>query len=69
MATDMKRLSISIQDEFVPRLDRLKQKYFYNDTLSEMIRQILSAGIGAFEGKEQHDNSPADAPPEPAANE
>ena len=51
--TDMKRTTVSLPDEMVARLDRMKQSEEYaNCTYSELIRRIVTSGLEREEAKE-----------------
>ena len=47
MTSDFKRISFAVTPELEKSLDRMKQEFFYNETHSHMIRELLSAGIRA----------------------
>lgn len=53
MATELKRLTITIPEDLEPMLDKVKQEHFYNDSQSEMIRQLIVAGLKAREEAEE----------------
>lgn len=45
MTTIAKRISVSIPSDIEKDLDILKQKKFYKDSQSEMLRQLLVLGL------------------------
>lgn len=51
MTGDFKRISFAVTPELEKALDRMKQEFFYNETHSHMIRELLSAGIRAVSGE------------------
>jgi len=53
MATELKRLTITIPEDLESALDKVKQERFYNDSQSEMIRQLIVAGLKAREAEEK----------------
>lgn len=60
MATELKRLTITIPENLEPMLDKVKQEHFYNDSQSEMIRQLIIAGLRARkEAEERKQAEPA----------
>lgn len=53
MATEMKRMTISITKEMEPLLDKVKKNLFYDRSHSEMIREIIMAGLEVIDKKEE----------------
>ena len=53
MATELKRLTITIPEDLESALDKVKQERFYNDSQSEMIRQLIVAGLEARKEAEE----------------
>ena len=53
MATELKSLTITIPEDLESALDKVKQERFYNDSQSEMIRQLIVAGLKAREAEEK----------------
>lgn len=51
MTTIAKRISVSIPSDIEKDLDILKQKKFYKDSQSEMLRQLLVLGLQASKKK------------------
>lgn len=51
MATEMKRITFAITEEMEPLLDRAKKNMFYDRNQSEMIREILMAGLEVMDEK------------------
>ena len=51
MAITAKRISVSIPFDIEKDLDVLKQKKFYKDSQSEMLRQLLVLGLQASKEK------------------
>ena len=41
MTSDFKRISFAVTPELEKSLDRMKQEFFYNETHSHMIRELL----------------------------
>jgi len=55
MATDMKRLTVTVTPEMERNVEELKQKEFYNKPYSELYRHIINAGVLAIKsGTHQH---------------
>lgn len=50
MTSDFKRISFAVTPELEKSLDHMKQEFFYNDTHSHMIRELVSAGVRAVNG-------------------
>ena len=44
MATEMKRMMVSIPQDLLSQLETLKKEKFYNTTWSEMFRSLLQQG-------------------------
>lgn len=54
MATELKRMTFIVTPEMEQPLDSIKKESFYNRSQSDMIRELVSAGIRAFkQGKQQ----------------
>lgn len=51
MTSDFKRISFAVTPQLEKSLDHMKQEFFYNETHSHMIRELLSAGIRAVSGE------------------
>ena len=51
MATELKRLTFVVTQELEPRLDHTKKELFYDRTQSEMIRELVLAGLDAMDVK------------------
>lgn len=51
MATEMKRLTFAVTKEMEPLLDRAKKDLFYNRTHSDMIRELVMAGLEILDEK------------------
>jgi len=51
MATEMKRLMVSITPDLETELDKLKQEQFYNTTQAEMFRYLIALGLDAAKSK------------------
>ena len=49
MATTMKRLTFVVTPEMEVLLTRFKKKMFFDSTQSDMIRELVSAGLSALE--------------------
>ena len=55
MAVIAKRISVSIPSDIERDLDILKQKKFYKESQSEMLRQLLVLGLQASKEKMQEE--------------
>ena len=42
MTSDFKRISFAVTPQLEKSLDHMKQEFFYNETHSHMIRELLS---------------------------
>mgnify|MGYP001069986532 CR=1 FL=1 len=51
MSTELTRLTFTVTKEMEPLLDRAKKELFYNSTQSGMIRELIRAGLEAYEGE------------------
>lgn len=51
MATATTRLTFVVTKELVSRLDHAKKERFYNRTQSDMIRELVLAGLDALDEK------------------
>lgn len=51
MATDLKRFTISITPKMETDLDVVKQRLYYKDTRSAMIRDLIIRGLEALEAE------------------
>lgn len=49
MATNMKRFTISVNDEIEMQLDRLKQARYYNASKNKMVQDLLVLGIAEMQ--------------------
>ena len=49
MATDLKRFTISITPKMETDLDAVKQRLYYKDTRSAMIRDLIIRGLETLE--------------------
>ena len=49
MATELKRLTFVVTPEMEPLLANAKKEFFYNQTQSAMIRELIMAGLNAVE--------------------
>lgn len=54
MATELKKIQFVVTPEIEPHLKELKKEFYYDKTQSDMIRELLAAGIRAF--KENNNN-------------
>lgn len=54
MATDTKRLMVSISPELQPILDKLKKERFDNASKSEMIRYLIERGLQTVNRDDSH---------------
>ena len=53
MSTELKRFTISITPEIESKMDSLKQRLYYRNTRSTMIRDLLLRGLASFEAEEE----------------
>lgn len=53
MATELTRLTFTVTEEMEAELRRFKKDLFYDKNTSEMIRQLVAAGIRAMKGKNE----------------
>lgn len=53
--TDRMRFTISISDEMKEALDRLKKEKYYNTTRNEMINDLITLGLKAYEENKETD--------------
>ena len=51
MATGLKRMTFAITPDMEDSLDVIKKEFFYARTQSEMIRELVSAGIRAMKAE------------------
>ncbi len=51
MATELKRMTFAITPEIGKSLDSIKKELFYNRTQSDMIRELVSAGVRAIKAE------------------
>jgi hypothetical protein len=54
MPTNKKRIMVTIEPEWEPKLDELKRNVFYNTSASAMLRYIMERGLNAIETDEAH---------------
>lgn len=48
MATDLKRFSISVTAEMEQALDDAKRKAYYNQSQTDMIRDLIERGLASL---------------------
>ena len=48
MATDLKRFSISVSSEMEKDLDNAKRSIYYNQTQTDMIRELIESVLAAL---------------------
>lgn len=48
MATGLKRMTFAITPDMEAPLDSIKKEFFYDRTQSDMIRELVSAGVRAM---------------------
>lgn len=53
MATELKRMTFVVTPEMEGRLDSIKREMFYNRTQSDMIRELVSAGVRAIKAEKE----------------
>lgn len=51
MATDNQRILVTMQPEWVEKLDELKRTVFYNEPKAAMVRYIMERGMQAIEAE------------------
>lgn len=51
MATELKRMTFVVTPEMEEPLNSIKREMFYNRTQSDMVRELVSAGIRAIKAK------------------
>lgn len=56
MATELKRLTFVVTQEMEPLLANAKKEFFYDRTQSDMIRELLMAGLNAVGNKATEKN-------------
>jgi|GEM_PF-830201 len=56
MATEMKRLTFAVTKEMEALLNRAKKDIFYDKNQSDMIRELVMAGLNAMDKKEADKN-------------
>ena len=56
MATNMKRVTISISESMENDIKMLKRTLFYDKTYSELYRQLLHHGIDSLKEKRNEEN-------------
>lgn len=61
MATDMKRMMLSLPKELVDEADQVKHRRFYDKPYSEMYRYLIRRGLDALTS-DQPRKPPADRP-------
>lgn len=49
MATEMARLTITMNSEMQPRIDAVKRELFWNKSRGEAIRYLLTLGLEKWE--------------------
>ena len=58
MATEMKRMMVSIPQDLLSQLETLKKEKFYNTTWSEMFRSLLQQGTIELLNERDHPQMP-----------
>lgn len=51
MATELKRMTFAVTKEMEPLLDRAKKNLFYDKNQSDMIRELVMAGLNVVDEK------------------
>ena len=51
MATELKRMTFVVTPEMEEPLNSIKKEMFYNRTQSDMIRELVSAGVRAIKAE------------------
>ena len=54
MATELNKIQFVVTPEIEPGLKEMKKEFYYDKTKSDMIRDLLAAGIRAFK---ENDNN------------
>ena len=54
MATTLRRLTFVVTTDMEEPLDRIKQELFYDKTQSDMIRELVYAGLRAIKDDEKN---------------
>ena len=54
MATEPKRVLVTVSAELAEQLDDIKRRAFYADTWSEMYRKLLEEGAKAYAPAPEH---------------
>lgn len=57
MATELKRLTFVVTPEMEPLLASAKKEFFYDQTQSAMIRELIMAGLDAVENATKNQTS------------
>ena len=57
MATEWRRMTFAVMPELDGALHAVKKDFFYDRTQSDMIRQLLAAGLRAAESEKQEKRS------------
>ena len=60
MSTELKRVTFVITPELEAPLDSIKKELFYNKTKSDMIRELVLAGMRALDEKNKENNDVID---------
>ena len=55
MATELKRMTFVVTPEMEEPLNSIKREMFYNRTQSDMIRELVSAGVRAIKADEEEE--------------
>lgn len=53
MATGSKKLTFAITPDMEAPLDSIKREFFHNSTQSEMMRELISAGVRAMKEEKE----------------
>ena len=53
METKLKRMTIVVTPDIEERMDRIKKEFYYNRSRSDMVRELIAAGLRALEEKEE----------------
>ncbi len=59
MATELKRMTFAVTPDIEESLNSIKQELFYNRTQSDMLRELISAGVQKIKAESQKEKAGA----------
>lgn len=59
MATKLKRMTFAVTPDIEESLNSIKQELFYNRTQSDMLRELISAGVQKIKAESQKEKAGA----------